>query len=161
MNATTNAGASKDELGLFQKFVCYRVDGRDQPGREREEARYFVSDYRYDPHAWLAVCSYMTTCSRGYPKLAVDLANDLLQVYPKLAADPKAAAVLRDILTTLGVPADVPFEDSPMYRLVAKYAGLSVTNPGGTDGDQEARPQAAQAGGPPGEGEGHQAGAQA
>jgi len=135
LNATKDAGHALDELGVYQKFVCYRVDGRDQPGREREEARYFVGDYRYDPHAWIMVASYVTTAGRKHPKLARDLAAELLAVFPLLLTDPKAAAVLADIYTALGLPAGGPFQDSPIYRLMERYAGC----PGGDHGRQEDR----------------------
>lgn len=149
MNATKDAGHALDELGLYQKFVCYRTDGRDQPGRERSEARYFVGDYRYDPHAWIMVASYVTTAGPLHPKLGRDLAAELLSVFPALHADPKARAVFTRVMTQLGLPAGEAFDQSPMYRLMDRYANCPQPVPGDApNGTQEASPQARQAGEP-------------
>lgn len=58
---------------VYHKFHVARVDGRDQPGGDREDARYFVLDYRHDPFARLAVLAYADACAATHPELATDL----------------------------------------------------------------------------------------
>lgn len=137
MNATSNAGCSQDELTRFQKFVCYRVDGKDRPGH-----RYFVGDYANDPHAWMMACSYATTAGPDYPQVAQALARELVDVYPALVADPKHAQVFRRVFKTLGLPPDVEFTDTPLYRLMRRYANPQECPRDGSQADGQAPPQA-------------------
>ena len=59
--------------GLYGKFFVGRVDGKDQPGGTKENARYFVLDYANDPYAVEALKYYAYKCKEEYPELARDL----------------------------------------------------------------------------------------
>lgn len=66
--------------GLFGKFNVTRVDGRDQPGGDKEDAVYFVLDIAHDWYAREALRKYAIECAGEYPKLAVDLVTLLDEV---------------------------------------------------------------------------------
>jgi hypothetical protein len=66
--------------GLYGKFHVSRVDGRDQPGGDKENARYFVLDYVNDPYAKYALMRYASACTPEYPELAEDLWIELGEV---------------------------------------------------------------------------------
>lgn len=59
--------------GLTEKFHVRRVDGRDMPGGDKADARYFVLDYVHDPYARSAVAAYADKCEPTLPELASDL----------------------------------------------------------------------------------------
>lgn len=59
--------------GLYGKFRVERVDGRDKPGGDRDQARYFVLDYAHDPFAVAALEAYAKACEAAEPGLARDL----------------------------------------------------------------------------------------
>lgn len=59
--------------GLQEKFFVSRVDGKDQPGGSKDNARYFVLDYVNDPMARYALGYYIYACQAKYPELAADL----------------------------------------------------------------------------------------
>ena len=61
------------EVGLMEKFHVSRVDGRDQPGGDKANARYFVLDYVHDPYAKQALMHYAKACQAEYPQLSQDL----------------------------------------------------------------------------------------
>jgi len=63
--------------GLFQKFVCYRRDGKDQPGGPKQGAWYFVLDCFNDPYARAAARAYADACEAELPELAEDLRSVL------------------------------------------------------------------------------------
>lgn len=44
---------------LYAKYTVYRNDGKDEPGGEKEDARYFVLDYAHDPFARKALAAYV------------------------------------------------------------------------------------------------------
>lgn len=67
--------------GLYGKFNVSRVDGKDQPGGSKENARYFVLDYVNDPHARYALLRYAVSCEEEYPELAADLMTILEEPY--------------------------------------------------------------------------------
>lgn len=58
---------------LHTKFRVERTDGRDQPGGDKADARYFVLDYAHDPHARTALAAYADACEQTLPGLAADL----------------------------------------------------------------------------------------
>lgn len=64
------AGAAEPPAGLYGKFYVSRVDGRDRPGGDREDAEYFVLDTAHDPHARNALYAYRVSCFKAYPDLA-------------------------------------------------------------------------------------------
>lgn len=64
--------------GLFRKFVVERADGRDQPGGDKADARYFVLDYWHDPHARKALSAYAEAVHAECPEFAADLRRRLL-----------------------------------------------------------------------------------
>lgn len=65
--------ARQADMGLYRKFHVERVDGRDKPGGDRENADYFVLDMANDPHAVAAIYAYAKSCSKEYPQLAGDI----------------------------------------------------------------------------------------
>jgi hypothetical protein len=68
----------KKKMGLYQKFIVRRTDGRDAPGCKHAKCRYFVLDLTHDPFAIPALYSYKTACAGKYPKLHDDLDAYLL-----------------------------------------------------------------------------------
>lgn len=58
---------------LRTKFHVERLDGRDQPGGDKADARYFVLDYVHDPYARTALAAYADACEADLPGLAADL----------------------------------------------------------------------------------------
>lgn len=59
--------------GLYEKFTVTRNDGRDQPGGDREGARYFVIDVDHDKFAGPTLRAYARHCERELPLLAQDI----------------------------------------------------------------------------------------
>lgn len=65
---------SDKNLGLFQKFVVERTDGRSKPGEKHDGCQYFVLDVTHDPHAIPALLAYAESAeASGYGALAADL----------------------------------------------------------------------------------------
>lgn len=64
-----------NSVGLYNKYHVNRADGRDLPGNDKENAKYFVLDYEYDPYARAALSAYADACEEKYPELANDLRN--------------------------------------------------------------------------------------
>jgi cation transport regulator ChaC len=64
---------SHKEIGLYSKFYIERVDGRDQPGGDRENAIYYVLDLVHDEFAKVAMAAYAEACIAKYPLLAQDI----------------------------------------------------------------------------------------
>jgi len=62
---------------VYEKYLVSRVDGRDTPGRDKENARYYVMDWVNDPYAWLAMLYYANIIEDKYPQLAVDIRKKL------------------------------------------------------------------------------------
>ena len=58
---------------LYPKFQVKRTDGRDEPGGDKEGARYFVLDYANDPKARIALAAYADAVADTEPGLAADL----------------------------------------------------------------------------------------
>jgi hypothetical protein len=63
--------------GLYGKFRVARVDGRDQPGGDKADARYFVLDYVNDENARAALMLYADLCEDELPALAADLRHQI------------------------------------------------------------------------------------
>lgn len=63
----------KKKVGIYQKFVVNRVDGKDSPGQKHHGCEYFVLDLTHDPHAIPAILAYAESCREEYPLLARDL----------------------------------------------------------------------------------------
>lgn len=61
------------EAGYYQKFNVSRIDGRDQPGGDREGAVYFTLDLKHDPYARYALMAYVESVQSVNPQLAGDL----------------------------------------------------------------------------------------
>jgi len=70
---------------VYPKFYVSRVDGRDQPGRDKSDAKYFVLDYVYDEYAKEAMMFYAFKCAEKFPLLACD-------IWAKLEIDPSSFA---------------------------------------------------------------------
>lgn len=64
---------SAEDQGVFQKFVVYRVDGKDLPGRKHQGCFNFVLDLTHDPAAIPAIHAYAAACAVTHPQLAADL----------------------------------------------------------------------------------------
>lgn len=69
--------SAQSERGLYTKYRVQREDGRDNPGGDREHARYFVLDYVHDPFARAAVQAYIEACYDQHSSLARDLNREL------------------------------------------------------------------------------------
>lgn len=63
--------------GLQVKFHVERIDGRDKPGGDKADARYFVLDYVHDENARAALALYADLCMAKLPILAADLWKEL------------------------------------------------------------------------------------
>lgn len=68
---------STSQSGLFQKYRVERVDGRDQPGGDKDDARYFVLDYVHDRRARHALLMYAEGVWFDNPEFAEDLWREL------------------------------------------------------------------------------------
>lgn len=69
--------SAENTEGLYGKFFVNRVDGRDLPGGDKDNARYFVLDYVNDPFARDALWTYAVSCGYKLPQLAEDLKKEL------------------------------------------------------------------------------------
>jgi hypothetical protein len=70
---------NQQECGLYDKYTVWRNDDRDEPGGDRQGAKYFVLDYVHDPIARVALQVYAVVASNsGYVNLARDLYRELL-----------------------------------------------------------------------------------
>jgi len=63
--------------GLYSKFRVARDDGRDRPGGDKADARYFVLDYVHDENARAALMLYADLCEDELPALAADLRAEI------------------------------------------------------------------------------------
>jgi hypothetical protein len=62
-----------DRNKLQQKFWVDRIDGRDMPGGDRMDSKYFVLDYIHDPYAVPALEAYAAACRDDYPNLSQEI----------------------------------------------------------------------------------------
>lgn len=71
--------AEEASVGLYGKFRVERSDGRDRPGGDKADARYFVLDYVHDPYARLALRAYIDALKAdgAEPELMADLNREL------------------------------------------------------------------------------------
>lgn len=89
------------EIGLFGKYHVERVDGRDAPGGDKADARYFVLDYVNDPLARWPLLQYANRAwRRGYTELAEDLWRQLRELGMEFVTPPEEQA------RTAGIVAD-------------------------------------------------------
>jgi hypothetical protein len=65
--------------GLYNKFYVSRVDGRDAPGGDKENARYFILDFVNDKFAREALMYYAFKCAEEIPELSSDIWTTLLR----------------------------------------------------------------------------------
>jgi hypothetical protein len=68
---------SDAQIGLIQKYIVARVDGRDQAGGDKADARYFVLDYVHDRLAQFVLLEYAERVWYDNPQFAEDLWRDL------------------------------------------------------------------------------------
>ncbi len=61
------------QIGLYNKFVITRTDGKDAPGGKHEGDKYFVLNLSTDKHAIPSIATYADACAAEYPALAADL----------------------------------------------------------------------------------------
>ena len=66
--------------GYYEKFIVKRVDGRDEKGGDRENAKYFTLDLVHDPYAVPAILAYVAACSKEYPILAKELSKMMAEI---------------------------------------------------------------------------------
>lgn len=95
---------------LRTKFHVERLDGRDQPGGDKADARYFVLDYVHDPHARTALAAYADACEAGLPGLAADLRAALGVPVPDMSTDPASPVGAHNEAHSAHTPA-VPEEE--------------------------------------------------
>lgn len=62
---------------MMHKYNVSRVDGRDAPGGDKEDARYFVLDYVHDRYAWLALHHYAVSVSMHNQELSERIMAEL------------------------------------------------------------------------------------
>lgn len=72
-----------DRNKLQQKFWVDRIDGRDMPGGDRMDSRYFVLDYVHDPYSAPALEAYAAACENDYPNLAAEIRNLVRGLTPR------------------------------------------------------------------------------
>jgi hypothetical protein len=60
-------------VGLYNKFIVERTDGRSDIGKKHYGCEYFVLDLDHDQYAIAALFAYADSCSTEYPLLAQDL----------------------------------------------------------------------------------------
>jgi hypothetical protein len=65
--------SKQTELGAYEKFTVSRKDGRDKPGGDRADAKYFVLDLTYDPFAEDAMFAYAAACRTSHLLLSLDI----------------------------------------------------------------------------------------
>jgi hypothetical protein len=58
---------------LQQKYYVDRIDGRDLPGGDRVDSKYFVLDYIHDPYSIAALEAYAFACYKDLPNLAEEI----------------------------------------------------------------------------------------
>lgn len=58
---------------IYGKYYVERVDGRDKPGGDKEDAKYFVLDTVHDEYALEAMKFYAFRCVREFPELSADI----------------------------------------------------------------------------------------
>ncbi|WP_412021921.1 hypothetical protein [Burkholderia cepacia] len=58
--------------GLYRKYIVHRAGGRDQPGGEHHDCKYFVLDTTHDQHARAALQAYAAACMSTHPDLSAD-----------------------------------------------------------------------------------------
>lgn len=72
--------APTPDEGVYGKYRVERVDGRDKPGGDKANARYFVLDYVNDPHAMKALRAYIDSAWDDNPRLGMDLLGQVADV---------------------------------------------------------------------------------
>lgn len=100
--ATATEAATDRHEGLFPKYHVRRLDGRDAPGGDREDARrgYFVLDIVHDPIARQAYALYASLAAqKGYPALAADMSENLRIVESHVADRTDATTPIRMVAT--------------------------------------------------------------
>ena len=63
----------KTKIGIYNKFIVTRTDGKSEAGQKHDGCDYFVLDMTHDPHAIAALAAYADSCEAEYPQLARDL----------------------------------------------------------------------------------------
>jgi hypothetical protein len=64
---------SEQKIGVYQKFIVTRTDGKSEKGQKHDDCAYFVLDLNHDVHARAAIDAYAHSCKDEYPELAKDL----------------------------------------------------------------------------------------
>ena len=62
---------------IYGKYHVSRVDGRDQAGGDKDDAKYFVLDLAHDRYAREAMMYYAFKCVDEFPELAADIWKQL------------------------------------------------------------------------------------
>lgn len=71
-----------EDQGLFRKFLVYRTDGSDAPGRKHHGCEYFVLDVNHDPHAGAALKAYSESCKTTHPVLSAEMLTRYAHLMP-------------------------------------------------------------------------------
>lgn len=64
---------TKEEAGIYEKFIVKRTDGRHRKGQKHCGCAYFVLDITHDKHALPALLAYAESCLDEYPALSQNL----------------------------------------------------------------------------------------
>ena len=62
---------------IYGKYYVSRVDGRDAPGGDKEDSKYYVLDYQHDKFAFEALAFYAKCCETEFPELSSDIRKKL------------------------------------------------------------------------------------
>ncbi len=69
----TKAEIDKTKVGLYEKFIVTRTDGKSAPGQKHHGCEYFVLDVDHDPFAGPALEAYANACRSKFELLAQDM----------------------------------------------------------------------------------------
>lgn len=119
---------SDAQVGLYQEFRVERVDGRDQAGGDKADARYFVLDYVHDRFAQVALYEYAKRVWLANPEVAQDLWREL-----RAAGFPEHQAESRSI----------PIDAAAVERGARALAALAMASGHGPSNVALVREQAA------------------
>ena len=81
--------------GRYHKFEVRRVDGRDQPGGDREGAEYMVLDLTHCPFARAAGLLYADKMAVEYPKAAAEF-RAMIEGLPPFPLKPHQQRVVEE-----------------------------------------------------------------
>ena len=87
-----------ESRGFYGKYVVYRVDGSNDPGKKHENCKHFVIDIDHDVYAVPALLAYADLCDDNYPVLANDLREICLAKEGKPEQDEPLASFFHPVI---------------------------------------------------------------